>query len=321
MSSEHPIITLPLLTLGLPGYVSGWLLDAGVSVARLDPAGIRRGIAPAQSGRSTILFDSRSASARTDAEAAESLGYITIDAARLLMPRVPDEDSERTVVHSADPRRRFFEALRPAIESAGGLWMRLADFPSPYRWAVCEDRDSDEEAEADSGASFAAAFSAFADLSETVREPGRLAVADWLKACAAAGRPVRADRESSAVLHRGHKTGPVASPLTWRPTLEQFADWWRFRRQISIRSLRRDRACEIELSVPAGVTAPAPPAVEIWRGRHVAIIPLKSGRMLIQDETLPFQFNSARHPAGFTADAAETEFADSLERSAVVTSV
>ena len=58
------------------------------------------------------MFASRNASARTDAETAVTLGYETIDAARLLAVRPTDDDPELTLVSATEPRRRFLDALR-----------------------------------------------------------------------------------------------------------------------------------------------------------------------------------------------------------------
>ncbi|HEX6987556.1 MAG TPA: hypothetical protein VF170_19410, partial [Planctomycetaceae bacterium] len=259
--------------------------------------------------RSVVLFDSRNASARIDAEAAEALGYETIDAARLLTGRTADDDPDLTIVPAVDPRRRFFDALRPAVEGTGGLWVRVADFPHPYRWAVCDETagpavrpDSHREA------AFAAALSAFAELPAAGGSAGRLPASDWLKTCAAAGRPVRVDGDPVAALAR-HELNPNGSPLTWVTSLVEFADWWRFRRRLAVRAVRRGRTCEIEWAAPGNTAGRFVPAVEIWRGRHAAVVPLKPGRTVVTDDSLPFQLIAARHPAGFTADAADSDFA------------
>jgi hypothetical protein len=313
VSLEAGTISLPLLTLGLPGRVAGWLLDAGIPAAPLDTAAVRRGIPPAGSERSVVLFDSRNASARTDADAAEALGYATIDAARLLAGRTAGDDPDLTIVPAADPRRRFFEALRPAVEEEGGLWIRIADFPHPYRWAVCDESagprvtlDSHREA------TIAAALSAFAELPSGTGGAGRLPAADWLKTCADAGRPVRVAGDPHETLAR-HGRNPNGAPLTWVASVSEFADWWRFRRQLAVRASRRGRVSEIELKSVRN-DGPFTPAVEIWRGRHAAIIPLRSARTVISDDSLPFQSNPARHHAGFTADAMESDYAGLAER-------
>ena len=309
MTTDAGTIVLPLLTLGLPGRVSGWLLDAGTPVAPLETSAVRRGIAPEGADRSIVLFDSRNASARTDAEAAEALGYETIDAARLLTGRAVDDDPELTVVPESDPRRRFFDALRPAVEAAGGLWIRIADFPHPYRWAVCGEADDLATLDSHREAQFATALSSFAELPRTTGSAGRLHAGDLLKTCAATGRPVRVAGDAAAVLAR-HKRKTNSSPLTWVTTLVGFSDWWRFRRRLTVRAVRQSRHCVIETTIPDGASDDRfTPALEIWRGRHVAVVPLRPGRTTISDDAIPFQTDKSRHPAGFTADAIDSDFA------------
>lgn len=318
VSTALPTITLPLLTLGLPGRVSGWLLDAGIPITPIETAAVRRGIAPKGEGRSIVLFDSRNASARTDAEAAEALGYETIDVARLLVARPADDDPELTVVPASDPRRRFFDGLRPAIEDAGGLWVRLADFPHPYRWAVCDESDgSVDSLDSHCEAALASALTAFAELPVGIGSHGRLPAGDWLMTCASAGRPIRVDGDAVETLSRHGRTASI-SPLTWRTTLADFAGWWRLRRRLSLKVVRHGRACDIELAMPRGLSDDhfiAP--VEIWRGRHMAIVPVRPGRLTLSDDSLPFQLNAARHPAGFTAEASDAESSGFSNRAAV----
>jgi hypothetical protein len=310
---------LPLLTLGLPGRVAGWLLDAGLPVTALETSTVRRGIGPGSTDTSIVLFDSRNASARTDADAAEALGYETIDAARLMTGPPTDDDPDLTIVPSAaDPRRRFFEVLRPAIESAGGVWTRISDFPHPYRWAVC-DETAETAAQIDSHreAAFSTALGAFADL-PSQNGSGRLAAGDWIRSCAAAGRPLRVAGPPKDVLARlGYKL--TEAPLTWQTTLTHFAEWWRVRRRLCVRVVRRGRLCEIESNLPESA-ARLKPALEIWRGRHLAIVPLTHGRIVLDDDSLPFQSNTKRHHAGFTADAIDLDLSAVRDRTSIAAS-
>ncbi|MGC1274239.1 MAG: hypothetical protein WBC44_11075 [Planctomycetaceae bacterium] len=322
MSTVLPTITLPLLTLGLPGRVSGWLLDAGMPIIPIETTAVRRGIAPKGEGRSIVLFDSRNASARTDAEAAEALGYETIDVARLLVARPADDDPERTVVPASDPRRRFFDGLRLAIEEAGGLWVRLADFPYPYRWAVCDESSGSlDSLDSHGEAAFASALTAFAELPAGNGSHGRLPAGDWLMTCASAGRPIRLDGDAAETLSR-HGRRASGSPSTWTTTLADFAGWWRVRRRLALKVVRHGRACEIELGVPRGVSDDGfVVPVEIWRGRHVAVVPVRPGRLVLSDDSLPFQLNAARHPAGFTTEASDVESSGFSNRTAAIAAV
>jgi len=319
VSNIPATITLPVLTLGLPGRVTGWLLDAGLPVKALETSQVRRGIGPGSSETSIVLFDSRNASARTDADAAEALGYETIDAARLMSGPLSDDDSELAVVPAiADPRRRFFDALRPAIEAAGGVWTRIGDFPHPYRWAVCDDAGETTEVDSHREAVFTTALGAFADLPS--HGAGRLSAGDWIRTCAAAGRPLRLADKPATVLSRYGLKSP-AIPLAWQCPLSDFAAWWRFRRRLSLHVVRSGRVLEVEARLSEETSEGFTPALEIWRGRHMAVVPLVNGRLTLDDAALPFQLNTTRHHAGFTADAMDLDLSVVREQTAVSTPV
>lgn len=300
MPTDPAAITLPLLTLGLTPRVVGWLADAGLPSAAVETAAVRRGIGPAGPDRPLVLFDSRNASARSDADAAAALGYRTLDAGRLLSAR--GDGNGLDLPATAEPRRRFLDLLRPAVEEAGRSWLRIGDYPHPYRWAVCGDAD-DCDTLPGSVASAFGELPAPGTRGETV--PARLPAADWLRTCAAAGRPVRVVGDAAAALKR---IGAPRSllPLVWTTTEAEFADWWRFRGSLGLRSVRRGRSYELDLTVPADATR-FPIAVEIWRGRHVAVLPIGPGTTTLYDDAIPFQASVARHPAGFTADATDLD--------------
>jgi hypothetical protein len=216
----------------------------------------------------------------------------------------------------ADPRHRFFDALRPAIEAAGGIWTRIGDFPHPYRWAVCEENaETAGDLDSHREAIFSTALGAFADL-PSHGAAGRLAAGDWIKACAAAGRPLRINGEPQSVLSR-YGLKPSNYALAWRAPLEGFADWWRFRRRLAVRVVRRGRVLEVESRLPESTGEAFVPSLEIWRGRHVAVVPLPAGRTVLDDASLPFQSNLTRHHAGFTADATDLDLSVVRHRAAL----
>lgn len=286
----------------------------------LETSQVRRGIGPAGPETSIVLFDSRNASARTDAEAAEALGYETIDAARLMTGPAADGDPELTVVPAiSDPRRRLLDALRPAIEVAGGVWTRISDFPHPYRWAVCDESSDTADFDSHREAVFSTALGAFADVPSSGLN-GRLPAVDWIKSCASAGRPLRVSGEPSDVLRR-YGVRPAVYGLAWQCALAEFATWWRVRRRVAVHIVRRGRTLEVEANLPETFDGSFVPSLEIWRGRHVAIVPLTQGRSILDDGAMPFQLNTSRHHAGFTADAADLDLSAVRERSALAAPV
>ena len=312
VNPESPTIAGPLRTLALSGQVLEWLSDSGIPTVPLDRSAVRAGISQPQ--RAILLFDSRDASARLDAETADSLGYATIDAAELLASRRPGGDPDQTRLMTANPRRRFLDGLRDAIEAAGGAWIRIADFPHPYRALICEEivNNTGNVNLAQAGQTTLLAdpqidrvLSAFAEVPVAGTAAGRLAIADWLDACQSAGRPLRT---ATPIAHLRSRAARVrVAALTWTASLETFAQWWRYRSRLSFTAIRRGSTTELTI-VPSGETdqdIPGPAAIELWRGRHCAILPVNHGTMTIQDDSIPFQLLTNRHHAGFLADEAE----------------
>ena len=312
---QSGLISLPLLTLGLPARLSHWLIDAGLPCVALETAAVRRGLGPVGPDRAPVLYDSRNASARADAAAAAELGYHTIDAARLLANR-PASPTE-TVIIKSEPRRRFLEELRTAIEASGGVWVRVADFPHPYRAAVCGD-DRSRGTESDVLDELLTAFGNVAPDTEStvVSGPGyrhlparHVPASQWVRACAAAGRPVVVAGSNGEVMRAA---AAVQASLVWKTTLSEFAGWWRFRSRLTPQVVRRGRRLEVTLVPPAeaspwnrgGVVA-----LEIWRGRHCALVPIPFGSSWLHKNAVPFMADIARHPAGFAVEAASPESA------------
>lgn len=90
-------------------------------------------------------------------------------------------------------------------------------------------------------------------------------------------------------------------PLLWQTTFGEFANWWRARRAIGIQVWRSDDAYEIHAS---GSFGRYPWSIEIWRGAHLATLPLKQSVLSMRDDGLVFLKSQNRSPAGFTVPAA-----------------
>lgn len=305
MTTPATILNLPIRTLGLSAQLVDWLIDAGLPTVPLDRSAVRQGIGPSETERPFLLFDSRNASARLDAEAAGDLGYEIIDAARLLVGfRQHDPDAPPSW-NSPNPRQRLLEGLREAMEEAGGVWIRLADFPFPYRSAICLETAESREATVITDVQSARWMNACAPVPISMSGAGRLTLNDWLRNCQLAGRPVRASLSEEQIQSRG----PVR-PTTWMTTVESFHLWWRFRSQLAITAIRDENDMEIELaSALDSQSASWRPAIEIWRGRHYAVLPIATGGIRVADDSIPFQLQPHRSPTGFAADDIETGYA------------
>lgn len=303
---DSAITTLPLRTLGLPGQWRQWLTDAGIPSRPLDRTVIRQGIANEPDQSAILLYNSQDASARIDAMAATSLGYEVIDAARLLAERRLPDHPDHTVLVASPPRTRWLDGLRGALEAAGGTWLRLADYPHPYRAAICESNGHHGVAP---HGRLNPLFNALIEIPTTGQANGRLPLGDWLRAGQDAGRPMVTQRPINTL--RGMTgTRAIIDPLTWVTTLETLTHWWKWRAELSLQAVCRSRTTELTLTLPDQIRPARPwqPAVEIWRGRHCAIVPINPGTITIDHDTLPFQTNTRRHRAGFLADFDETDF-------------
>lgn len=298
MTTPATILNLPIRTLGLSAEFIDWLIDAGVPTVPLDRSAVRQGRGPSENERPFLLFDSRNASARLDAEAAGDLGYEIIDAARLLVGfRRPDPGASASW-NSPNSRQRLLEGLREAMEEAGGIWIRLSDFPFPYRGAICMETAESREATVITDVQSARWMNACAPVPLSLSGTGRLALNDWLRNCQLAGRPVRTALNHEQIQARG----PIR-PTTWMTTVESFHRWWQFRAQLTLTAIRDENAVEIELaSSMESQSARWRPAIEIWRGRHCAVLPIARGGIRITDDSIPFQHQPHRSPIGFAAD-------------------
>ena len=116
---------LPLLLAGLPQQVQNLLQAVGVP-AQAYSAG------NADVGR-FVLFDSRRPHSVQQARQARRAGRRPIDIADCGWPaeNLGPNDSVRPFA------ARFIQRLKEDLETQGGLWLRIADFPFPYQSALC----------------------------------------------------------------------------------------------------------------------------------------------------------------------------------------
>jgi hypothetical protein len=233
MSDRRTQVELPLLLAGIPEPVEEMLRRTGVPIARR-PAGT--GGQPVVAGR-IVLFDSRVSPVRLDAKSAKTCGLTTIDVSRL---GLREGDSFVGKGHAAgrvqpgDGRAdelAFLIRLKGEIEGAGGIWLRVAEFPFPFQHVLC---DPD-----------------------------------------------------------GHQRN--VSGLFWQTNCEELNRWQQVRRNLVVRVQRRGAEYDIDYD---GQLQGFRPALELWRGSHVATLPLFPGGMSVCENGLVFQRDGRRHPAG-----------------------
>jgi hypothetical protein len=289
----HP--QLPLLVAGLPDRVAEWLRQAGVPIRPWLPeaAGgfwqrVGRGRREFPDGR-FVLYDSRREGAAPDVRVCRRHGLVRLDAARLIC-RVPSgcaagpfvNPSLSGVAHGGDAgpadnpsRSTFLDRLKSVIEKNGGLWARVADFPFPYRCALTTDGPL---AGAELLPTFVGKKAFDSQLAERV------------------GRRYRAGLPMAVPAATGHDLG--AFPLLWRTTRGEFRRWWQERLRVGVRIEEAGSHYRIDCrDLPAGRQV----VIELWRGGHVASLPITGPTTNLSREGLVFQREPQRHPGGFTS--------------------
>jgi hypothetical protein len=86
--------------------------------------------------------------------------------------------------------------------------------------------------------------------------------------------------------------------LMWQTSYGEFANWWALRRQLSLQVWRTDNGYEIHATGSFGRFTGA---VEIWRGNHLATLPLRNSELTVPDDGLVYLQSAKRNPAGCTA--------------------
>jgi hypothetical protein len=296
MTTPAAILELPMYLAGVSDQVADWLSQAGIPVVRLDeesslsPASIQS--SSGQEHKAAIrclLFDSRDPWSRQVVRGYSSPGCCQIDiAAWVNKIQNPLTLFKKNQIPAPPARLDFLERLKRAIESEGGLWARVADFPFPYQGVVCLDEDRTG-----------------ADLPLDVESSGPHAL-DAIQERYIAGLPSTISiSDLSGLADLPPVTGLESRglPLLWRTKPEEFAAWWQERIQIEFKLWQSPTHYHVECR---NVDTSFCPVLEIWRGSHLASVPLRSETLVIRKEGLVFQQQPARHPAGFTAGWPDT---------------
>lgn len=326
MSTRLRVHELPLLSAGLPQIVEAWLRLAGVPVVPLETAAVHARTADASA--QLLLFDSRDTAACSDARQASESGVRTLDTAAIWESVAISPEATRA---QRQLRSRILERLKREIERTGGTWMRLADFPSPFQCAACFGTRPASSLLAQFAGAFEQLPVQFAEAipvacrrisdstyvvergAEETTLPVDAAFAgeieDWIRRRYSQGQPFAVAEPLEAA---ADDEGPFAAerfPLLWRTTFAEFSSWWKERAAITFRAHCRGSVIEIDCD---NDFEDFRPMVELWRGRHVASFPLRSGGMTVREEGLMFLQEHVRHPAGFAPVWAESVSASRL---------
>ena len=175
----------------------------------------------------------------------------------------------------ADRLVEFVRELKLICEKIGLAWVRLADFPYPYRGAICfGSRDE---------------LAHHVELLPAIDDVPHMAVQQRYRL----GLPIFSDTDSS-LSGRGVNSS-IPGSLLWKTNTTDFSEWWSWRKQFHWELCRRGSQYEIQTSQ----TSPRfVPQLEIWRGSHVATIPLNGTPVRFETDRLPLQHEMLRHPGG-----------------------
>ncbi|MCH8828176.1 MAG: hypothetical protein IID45_01220 [Planctomycetes bacterium] len=327
MTKSRSVSHLPLRLTGVPLQVTEWLRAAGLPVEEISGVGVTGGGGSESTFSGPILFDSRTPSSRFNAETARSQGIPTIDVAELLSRRARSS-ADAEPFSCADPlimnrpaenrRRQFLEQLRSRIESHGGLWARISDYPFPDQGVLCRG-GNDFAGEGMNGflLPVSAAFSGGEDWETRGETDSGDAIGAWLDRAYQSGRPIWVSDSVADPMKRLIKTvlNSDRFPLLWKTTVSEFVEWRRLRRGILVSVQQEGAILRIESRWQhAGLQ----PALELWHGNHYANIPLSVGRMEVDVSGVAFRRAGGRHAAGLTVFSEETGSSRPIESASVI---
>ena len=288
MTKHAHILELPLALVGVSDQVTEWLRQAGLPVVRLGQESILKSAfrlkrqtatQPDAAPMRCLLFDSRDVWSRAVVKSRQKHSRRVLDIAKLLGQAgesAPKQFSSDDVANIS--RFAFLEQLKTAIELEGGVWARLADLPFPYQGVGCLDGELPN-----------ASPSGESHRLDKIQERYMAGLPSMISA---------ADLAGLAELAPATGLQSPGLPLLWRTNPAEFAAWWRERDRLQVKLWQSPTHYRVDCS-------PSPtadcPVLEIWRGRHMASVPLRSESIVVRKEGLVFQQQPLRHPAGFTA--------------------
>ena len=285
MTTPAKIQELPLSLVGVSDQVTDWLEQAGIPVARLGQDSITGPAFGQAIPARCLLFDSRDIASRSVVNSHQFPGCYQIDIAAWVASKAqrPLKVFKKNPIPLQPARLDFLERLKKAIESEGGLWARLADFPFPYQGVVCLNGEWPR-----------------LPLPHQIDTQGPHGL-DAIQERYIQGLPSMvsvSDLSDLAELPPVTGLQSRGLPLLWRTNPKEFAAWWQVRNHLDLKLWQSRTHFHVACRKTNSAFCPV---LEIWRGNHLASVPLRSESLVIKKDGLVFQQQPARHPAGFTA--------------------
>jgi len=318
MAQKPCLADLPLLITGIAKPFREQIRLAGVPAIPF-----RHGVAAAGARGRFVVFDSRRVSSRFDARIAKSCGLETIDIAPL-DPTVGSPISRDRHANSHGQRTgspSFLKSLKDALESNGGVWMRVADYPFPFQSLLCVQKHAAVHPSAQTidklfnGLPVAEFFRVsnsrsndwlFDSRHRATASSSNTAAFAWARPQYAAGLPFfdqNGVKDGFVAEFRNAVDGRSSEfPLLGRVAWSEFQIWWQVRGRICFEAWKQHGTYTVHTDRGFGGFQPA---LELWRGSHVATLPLSEGRITFEDQGLAFARGLPKHPGGFTAACAD----------------
>lgn len=303
----------PLYATGLPVWVMDGLRAAGVMLEEWTSPKWRTESTRERLLDALLLFDSRTPASRDAAETAESRGFTTLNLAPIIHEAVQAAKSQsndaEALPFAAAGTRELPPRVQQELARLGFYWARVADYPYPYQAALCDDRNSADDSETvtepsvrqSPGIKRTQIFD-LDDSNPAVTESEILL--DDLQNRYALGQamyvPSQISPETAEQISCTIRS--ESFPLLWKTSPDTFRDWRDFRKRIRFQM----QSVEHKLHIHCDVRGDAfQPALEFWRGRHLAAVPLKPGDQMLDERSLIFQSAARRHQAGLAAFSSE----------------
>lgn len=265
MSVHDHLPLLPLMLAGVARPVAELLREVGLPLAPLP------GVALAAAGTGRFaLYDSRSTRSSLRARRAKGQGLQLIDVAKFKpvfnvpRPALWRRERKQALIEQTAVARSFVENLKSELEARGGIWLRVADCPFPFQRITCAPQETGAETSISSSklpAWLRGDRPAWVEISSRTTDPEIVRVRMW---------------------------------STWETTLTGFARWWQARRRIALQVWPTDHGYEIHA---VGDIHTFPAAIELWRGNHVAELPLRQPVLNVRNDGLAFCLTPDNLPA------------------------
>lgn len=284
------IAVLPLLTAGISDPVNDLLRQAGVPILRLKDAAPTGRHTQSFAGR-IVLADSSNPVGRAEWQPMARHGLKLIDLAPLLtrsqswLAAISRSTVDELLESPDAVSGTFFSLLKREVERQNGIWVRLADYPYPFQSMIC--RDSAEVQPAIRPLRDLFAVNEYSTIGKAATNRYWAGMPTFLNGMSPLNFPKRSvenDVDPS-----------VEFPLSWRCTAAEFANWWQLRLQIRMQCSRAGSECELRIRTGSDKWLPM---LEVWRGNHVAVLPLPEGISTFDEKGIAFIHAPGKDPGG-----------------------